>query len=389
MEKEKVIFDFLGDEFIPLEKKREKPRKIKYGVIGTGDCGKGHIEGVNQAADDIEIAAIFDTDDQRIKETLQILPNSQEVKVCKSSTELLAIKELDAVLVATPNHLHKQYVLDAFEAGKHVFCEKPLEASIAAIDEINRAWKQSGKILQVGLTYRYAKIYRKIREILDSGAIGFPQMLWCKEHRPPFPISRNRDWRYDNEKSGGVLVEKVCHHFDLFNWFVGDDVKLRKVSAFGGRNVLDQPDDILDNAFINIEYENGVRASLSLCFFSNLTFSDTPVAHAGDVEIGILGSEGRLCSWVNTNLIEIYINRTEENDKIIINPDPGPGLKDIFHKGFLHQHLDFIKCIREGKQAFADGIIAKRSTYACFAGQKSIREGRVVQCNEIISDDEY
>ncbi len=79
------------------------------------------------------------------------------------------------------------------------------------------AARETGKVLQVGLVCRYAKIFRAMRRLIDAGRIGRPVLAWCHEFRVPFPIGRGRAWRYSQKLSGSALLEKNCHHFDLFN----------------------------------------------------------------------------------------------------------------------------------------------------------------------------
>ena len=369
---------YYGDEFLP-EHLREKYRTINVGIIGCGDAGRAHIIISNQIRDRERVVALYDIHEFQVKDTLSVCPEPKEVKVCKNIEEMLNDPDIEAVYVTTPNNHHKEYVLAALRAGKHVFCEKPLAHTLEDAYEIVKAWQDSGLIVQVGLTYRYAKIFRRVKEILDSGYIGYPVMIWCKEPRPPFPRSRGRDWRYSQEATGGVLNEKDCHHFDLFNWFSGS--KPKKVSAFGGANVIKYDTEILDSVFVNLEYENNVIANLSLC-----TFSESNYKLIEDfMEVGINGSEGRLVSWVNRDLIKVFHNATQERQEIIIQPNPREG-EELFHKGFLHEHLDFLRCINKGEQAFANPTIGIWSMYPAFAGEMSIKEDRTVYIKELIKE---
>jgi len=97
-----------------------------------------------------------------------------------------------------------------------------------------KAAKETGKILQIGLELRYTPQYRKMISIIESGGIGKVQMMWCKEFRGPFD-KKVKDWILKEKESSGSLVEKDCHHFDLFNWMIGS--RPVKVVAFGGQNV--------------------------------------------------------------------------------------------------------------------------------------------------------
>jgi len=336
----------------------------------------------NVVADRVKVEALCDLDAKEVSACAELFP--YEVKIFDDYRRLLEIDDIDAVLISTPNHIHKHIAIDAFKAGKHVFCEKPLANTLEDCDEIIAAATQAKKFLQVGLVYRYSPLYRKMHRLIADGEIGPVHMMWCKELLGSF----YGQWRFKESLSGGSIVEKNCHHFDIFNWMIGS--RPRKVCAFGGQNVMKRGEtveaivmdtgeinvvsdsDVIDNAFIIIEYENGARAELTLCFFSPF---------GNDLEIGAVGEKGKLESWVKSHLIHLWKN-SDCGEMQAIEPDSDVTQYGVFHTGAYLQHIDFADCILNDSPPFCDGEIGRQSIIIALAAQKSIKENRIVNIDE-------
>ncbi|MBN1675015.1 MAG: Gfo/Idh/MocA family oxidoreductase [Kiritimatiellae bacterium] len=372
------------------------PRPVRYGLIGCGDMGQVHAMNYVQQSGLVETVAVCDINEANIRALLKHLPDPAAVRVVTDYRALLDMDEIEAVVVSTPNDRHLEIVRDAFAAGKHVLCEKPLEVSLARSRQLVDAWRASGRILQIGLVYRYSPLFRTMAEMIRAGKIGVPLMAWCHEFRQPFPVGRTREWRYDAARSGGALVEKDCHHFDLFNWMLG--AKPVRVQAMGGQlavkgaglglvetGVIREPypadlvarSGIYDHAWVNVEYENGTKANLGLCFF----------APDFGLPFGVLGSEGRLTTRLVDGRLEWMrydYARGAHETAVIDRQSAIHGFGQIGHSGGFDQHVEFCRCVREERPAFCDGQVGIESLYPAFAGQLSIAEGgRVVTIAEL------
>jgi len=359
--------------------------KLKYGVIGcAGRMGMAHLLFLNNVvADRVEVGALCDIDRDQAAVCSELFP--YEVPIFDDYHELLEIDELDAVLISTPNHTHKQIAVDALGAGKHVFCEKPLATTLEDCDEIIAAAESAQKFLQVGLVYRYSPLYRKMHALIQDGEIGSVHMMWCKELIGSF----YGQWRFNEAFSGGAIVEKNCHHFDIFNWLIGS--RPIKVCAFGGQNVMrrshtvevlimDSEDvnvvsdsEVIDNAFVIVEYENGARAELTLCFFS---------PYGNDLEIGAVGDGGKIESWVKAHRIELWKN-ADGGKARTFQPESDVTQYGVFHTGAYRQHIEFADCILNGSRPFCDGRIGKESMLVAVAAERSIKEERIVHIDEL------
>ncbi|MEM9424813.1 MAG: Gfo/Idh/MocA family oxidoreductase, partial [Spirochaetota bacterium] len=225
-------------------------------------------------------------------------------KIYSSFEELVNDQQVDWVFVGSPNAFHKEHIIAAFRAGKHVFSEKPLATSIEDCVAINGEHAKSGKLFATGFTLRYASIYRKVKSILDSGVLGkIVSINACENIRPDHGYYIMCNWRRRGELAGPHILEKCVHDLDLLNWFC-DSVPL-KIAAFGGNNMfvpeneslyhrhrsvfevweksieIDRFDEAADNAFIAektiednvvaiMEYANSCRVQFQATMSNSL-----------------------------------------------------------------------------------------------------------------------
>ncbi|MBN8215637.1 MAG: Gfo/Idh/MocA family oxidoreductase [Spirochaetes bacterium] len=210
----------------------EKP--IKAAVIGCG--GRlGYLVKDLVKNPGIVIHGGWDPDESHTRKLLDGAGNPAGV-VYPSYEKACKDPEIDWILVGSPNVFHKEHILCAFAHGKHVFSEKPLATEIDDCTAINDAHQKSGKRFATGFVLRYSQIYRKVREVLDSGALGKIISIDANENITPGHggyIMMN--WRRKRELAGAHILEKCVHDLDLLNWFVGS-LPVR-IAAFGGNNL--------------------------------------------------------------------------------------------------------------------------------------------------------
>ena len=218
-------------------------------------------------------------------------------------------------------------------------------------------------MIWVGLEYRYMPAVAALLDQLRHGFVGDVQMVAIREHRFPFLVKVG-DWNRFNKYSGGTLVEKTCHYFDLMNLIIGE--RPTQVFASGGQNVnhLDEVydgerSDIFDNAFVIVDYPNGVRAMLDLCMFAEATKDQE--------ELSVVGNAGKLDARIPTS--ELHLGtRTGEGVADIGAVETRPITNDkIRHTGLHHgasylEHVDFVEAVRAHRTARAAAIEAGKST---------------------------
>lgn len=209
-------------------------KKIGIAVIGNGNRARGvlsYLFPVSQ--DNIRIVSVYDPDKAEMEDVCKVW-NMPDALCCNSSVEAITAPGVDWVMIFSPNVFHKQHILEGFQAGKHVFSEKPLATSIEDCKMIYDAWQQSGQLFATGFVLRYANIYRITKEILDSGKLGRLLTLEANEHiRPGHGGYIMCNWRRLTRIAGPHILEKCCHDLDLINWFCQSLPS--KVVSFGGR----------------------------------------------------------------------------------------------------------------------------------------------------------
>jgi len=335
---------------------------LRLGILGAGWFGReAHLKNLLHIPDVIVTAASSRSEESR--QAARDLGGS-EMRVFADWHDVLQERSLDAVIVALPNIDHHQAAMAALTAGKHVLCEKPLGLSIVECDELIDAADRSGLVLQVGHEMRHQRLYQKMKSLVDEGGVGDPRLMWCREYRGPM----RPGWRSSPEQTGGMLLEKNCHHFDLFNWIF--DAVPQRVTAFGGTDVLTDR-DILDNAQVLVEYDGGRRAVLEICLF-------TP--SGGDCEIGVVGTEGRIDTW-NQAIRLVHHRFDPQETKVERVPDPDEaGFTDAsgrVDRGIKAQLEHFLHCCRTGDRPLNDGRSARRNVSVCLAAQRAITSGNV------------
>ncbi len=353
---------------------------IRYGVIGTGMMGIEHIENIN-ALEGAKVTAISDTNASQRDAGLAAAPGAE---VFVDHRDLLASGLVDAVVVATPNFTHAGIMADVLATDVHVLIEKPLCTTVGDCQQVIELANASthDRIIWVGLEYRYMPPVAKLIEAIASGAVGTPRMVSITEHRFPF-LAKVDDWNRFSENTGGTLVEKCCHFFNLMDILMGE--RPVRVMASGAQDVnhLDEMydgrvPDILDNAFVVVEYPSGGRAMLDLCMFAEATQNQE--------EISVIGERGKVEAFIPDNELRIGLRGTHgfgEVEKHIVSDN------SIQHEGLHHgasylEHVRFCEAIRgerEVDSTLDDGLW---SVAVGAAAHMSIDEGRVVDLAEVL-----
>ncbi|MDD3154990.1 MAG: Gfo/Idh/MocA family oxidoreductase [Victivallaceae bacterium] len=211
-------------------------KEIKIALIGAGQRPTVLNQLFEQSGPEVQIASVYEPDAKLAAEVATRWPkNAAGVKIAASYEEAIATEGVTWVAIFSPNCNHKEHILAAFKAGKNVFSEKPLATTIEDCQAIYEAHKKTSVIFATGFVLRYAKIYEKAKEILDSGILGRIRAINADENIPPDHggyIMRN--WRRLSKFAGPHILEKCCHDLDLINWFCGSLPS--KVASFGCRD---------------------------------------------------------------------------------------------------------------------------------------------------------
>jgi len=343
--------------------------KIRWGLVGTGKRCWQHIKVLNKMPE-YEIAALCDIQKDRLDTACGMCEGTERYDDYR---KLLERNDLDVILVATPNYVHKEVVVAALKSGRHVLTEKPMGITVAECNEMIETAKESGKTLQVGLQLRYSPFYQKVHSLIAEGAIGKPKFVWFNEFRGDWAkqssdpeIDNKINWRFYNKLSGGTLLEKSCHYFDLFRWMIGTEPI--SVTAMGGINFYTNGRETLDHASVVIDFEGYCKATHGLSMYS---------PHMQ--EFILIGEKGALDLDADNGAINL--RRGGKQPEIIradvANKDTGG------HVGTFEMHESFLDCMKTGKPPLTDPSAGKESIRIGLAAEMAVREKRVVKMEEI------
>lgn len=241
---------------------------LRYGIIGCGMMGQEHLRNI-ALLEDATVVAIFEPDPAMRAGAASLAPGARMVG---SLAEVLAVAEVNCLLIASPNHLHLSQLEEIARIRPlPVLCEKPLFTDPGDAPRLAALRASYPAPIWVAMEYRYMPpVAHLLREA--HTATGGVKMLTIREHRFPF-LQKVGDWNRFNRNTGGTLVEKCCHFFDLMRLVAGCNPV--RVMASGGQavNHLDevydgQPSDIWDHAYVIADFESGLRAMLELCMFA-------------------------------------------------------------------------------------------------------------------------
>jgi predicted dehydrogenase len=239
-----------------------------YGIIGCGMMGQEHLRNIALLPES-RVAAIFEPDPGMRKAASRTVPDAVMVD---SIEALLAVEAVNCLLIASPNYLHRQQ-LEVIAAIRPlpVLIEKPLFTAPEDAPHIAALRANYPAPIWIAMEYRYMPPVAKLIAEAEA-ATGGIRMLTIREHRFPF-LEKVGDWNRFNHKTGGTLVEKCCHFFDLMRLILKSDPV--RVMASGGQavNHLDEVyggkrSDIWDHAYVIVDFASGARAMLELCMFA-------------------------------------------------------------------------------------------------------------------------
>jgi predicted dehydrogenase len=365
--------------------------KYKFNVIGTGNNGCEHIR-VTMLEGRATIHGIYDPNPgsiEKAKESFKRFAPNQELVVFETLEAACFDGAVDGLIISTPNYTHIDVLKVALRSRKHIFLEKPMATTVPDAFEIVKMAKEYPLLLQIGLQYRYKAMYvEAIHEALVRKSVGDIKMIGIVEHRIPF-LDKVNQWNKFSKYSGGTLVEKCCHYFDMLNMFAQS--KPVKVFASGSMAVNfttfeygGEKSDILDNALVSVEYTNGVRASFNLCMFAPMFYE----------EVTVCGDEGRIKAYEMQDFLptarpktQMEVHLGEAKPSRICAPVYPSFIEQSGHNGAtFFEHINLIDNI-EGLQT--DAATAEEGFWSVVVGaaaEESVKTGQPVMIDEFLKE---
>ena len=354
---------------------------LRYGIVGAGMMGLEHLRNL-QAIEGATVTAVVEPDEVSMEWLGLAVGDEPMPQRFESAADLASSGTCDVVVVASPNDTHYAVCRELLATDLHLLIEKPMATTIEHCVEIRDLAAERDAVTWVGLEYRYMPPVAALVDLVHSGALGRTAMVAIREHRFPF-LQKVGDWNRFNERTGGTLVEKCCHFFDLMHLL--SEAEPVAVMASGGQDVnhLDErydgrTPDIIDNAMVVVEHANGVRASLDLCMFAEGSLNQE--------ELSVVGSEAKAEAFLPSG--ELRVGRRAgwgAGVEVSTIADERVGFEGLHHGSSFLEHLDLIAAIEAGRPAAVNCEDGLRATAVGVAAQTSIAERRIVEIDELLA----
>lgn len=332
---------------------------IRVGVIGAGRIGKIHARNLAQLVPGARVGAIADPDYAAACELAEQLRVSQ---VSADYHEVMQNPEIDAVAICSSTNTHAQMMIEAAQAGKHIFCEKPIAYDLKKIDEALGVVEKAGVKLQIGFNRRFDPNFRKVRQMIAQGELGEPQIVRITSRDPgPPPIEYVK-------VSGGMFFDMTIHDFDMSRYLMGVDVE--EIYAVGGVMVdpkIGEAGDI-DTAVITLRYKNGAIGTIDNC---------RKAVYGYDQRVEVFGSGGMAMAQNETPDKIIY-----SNGQGVQSAKPLYFFLERYAQSFIDEMKDFIESIQKGTTPPVTGLDGRVPVVMAMAATRSLKEHRPVKLSE-------
>jgi myo-inositol 2-dehydrogenase/D-chiro-inositol 1-dehydrogenase len=335
-------------------------KNLRIGIIGAGRIGKVHAETLAFRLPEATVSAIADVNGDAAKEVAERFRIPRAVL---DSGKIINDPSIDAVLICSPTETHAELVIQAARAGKHIFCEKPIDHSLSKIDLALHEVKKSGVKFQVGFNRRFDANFSRVRAAVTEGEIGTPHLMHIVSRDPgPPPISYVK-------VSGGIFLDMTIHDFDMARFLVGDEVE--SIYTAGGVRVdpeIGKAGD-LDTVVIVLQFRNGVIGTID---------NSRQAVYGYDQRVEILGSKGAITTE------NCYPNQAILSTGTAVQRDlPLHFFMDRYTESFVSELRAFVQAILRNKPVPVNGMDGRIAVVMGLAARKSYDERRPVQLNEV------
>jgi len=350
---------------------------LKWGIIGTGTRGAYTHIPVLKEAPESEIVALCDVAEDRLSSAAAKVPHPTTTYT--DYQKLLSDSNVNAIVIAVPNLLHREILLAAIETGKPILCEKPAGSTPADAVAIKQMVDSAKQLIMFGMQYRNNPKSRKIAEIIAAGDIGTPKYIvqhcsrgdWNLKaevwrYSDPKLGGKPMNWRFSHAASGGTLNEFSCHYLDLCHWYAG--ALPERVSGDGGIAVYKDGRDTWDYATVNMKYPNGVTAVHTLSMFG-----------PGRNDIVIFGDEGSIEQVGDVFRLTRSAKTGQRIRDITLDP-PKHKSSDIATLGL---YIDFLDCLKTGKKPEANVDRAVAASRTCWIAEQAAEKKAELAWNEL------
>ena len=315
-------------------------KKLRIGLLGGGRIGNLHGTNIQNFIPDAEVVIVADP---FMNEKMEEWAKSIGIARCtKDPEDVFKADDVDAVFICSSTNTHADFMIRAAQTGKHIFCEKPIDLSVAKINEALAEVAKAGVKLQVGFVRRFDRSHKAVRDVVASGKLGKPYVVKVCSRDPAGPPMSYV------AVSGGIFTDMMIHDFDMVRYLSGSDVT--EVSATGA--VLTDPGyaeyDDVDTAIVTLKFENGAIGVIDNC-------RQAPYGY------------------------DQFISTAET----VESAKPTYFFLERYNDAFVAEEKAFVDAVLGDKEVPVGGKDGLEPVRIAIAAKKSLKEGRPVKLSEI------
>lgn len=321
--------------------------------------GSVHVRNITRQIPEADLVAVCDI---RLDVAQSVADESGIPIVVKDYHELLADKNIEAILIASSTNTHAFIMKDVAAAGKHIFCEKPLALELDKIDEALAAVREAGVKLQVGFNRRFDKSFQHVRTIVASGEIGRPCILRITNRDPDFPAMEFL------RVSGGMFLDMTIHDFDMARFLVGE---VEEIYATGGVLINPELEEFgdIDTNIVTLKFVNGAVGAID---------NSRKAVYGYDQRLEVFCSNGTAMA---DNEAETTV--VKGNPDGFLSAKPPHFFIQRYAPCYVDEVRQFVECVRDDQPTPTTGADGRAAVVLGYAAWKSLHENRPVKVSEI------
>lgn len=336
-------------------------KQLNIGIIGAGRIGSLHAKSITYNVPSAKVLGITDVKKAGLAElaaTLGIEKNYSDYK------GMLADKEIDAVLICSSTDTHADIAIEAAKAGKHIFCEKPVDLTPEKVRAVIEAVEKAGVKLQVGFNRRFDHNFANIKRMVNAGKVGDVHIIKITSRDPAPPPAEY------SAVSGGMFLDMTIHDFDMARFLAGSEV----CEVYASATCLVDPaigeaGDV-DTAIITLKFENGALGVID---------NSRRAAYGYDQRIEVFGSNG---AAIASNDTATTVKLMGEDG--VVSDKPLYFFLERYMQSFRDEMIQFVDAVKNDTPTPATGEDGLNSLLVALSAKKSVAEGRPVSVSEIV-----
>ena len=333
-------------------------KTVKVGLLGAGRIGKVHAQAISTQVPGAEIVRVADV----MLASAAALGEQYGIPYSNNPSDVFGDASIDAVLICSSTDTHCQFMIEAANAGKHIFCEKPIDHDLGRIDEALAAVEAAGVKLLIGFNRRFDANFGRIKQAISDGTIGDPHILRIASRDPaPPPVSYIK-------VSGGIFMDMMIHDFDMARFLFGP---VESVYAIGGVMIdpaIGEAGDI-DTAIVTLKFKSGAIGTID---------NSRQAVYGYDQRVEAFGSKGMVD--VQNNLPNTHTFHGADG---VVSEKPLHFFLERYMDAYGNEMKTFVDCIINDRPSPATGEDGRQAVVIAMAALRSLKEERPVALSEI------